>query len=62
MKVGIGCRNDFCFTIAKISDLVVRVFHDLVQPPSNGLCNTKILAAPKTNYPPSLILTSLLLY
>ena len=32
VKVGVGHRYGFCFTITDISYLVIGLFHDLVQP------------------------------
>ena len=32
IKVGGGCRNDFCFKIKEINFLVVGLFHNFAQP------------------------------
>ena len=34
-------RNCFCFTITEIRYLLVGLFHDLVQPPRNDICDTE---------------------
>ena len=43
MKVGVGGRIDFCFTITERRNLVVCLFHVLVQPPHNDIWDTKFL-------------------
>ena len=36
-------RKGFCFTLTKMSYLVVRLLHDLVQIPENDICATTFL-------------------
>ena len=43
-KFGVGCRNVFCFPITEITYLVQSLFRDLVQPPPNGIFDSKSIA------------------